>query len=259
MNGVAPYPYVTAVLVDGEFFVRRQRRLRPKIAPEDVAKDLLTMALAHMMDTNCQQISHLYRILFYDAPPLNKKAHLPISGQPIDFSKTKTYTFRTQLHFELRKTRKVALRLGALRDARRWVMKPDATKDLIKGNRAISNLSDDDFFYDVKQKGVDIRLGLDVASLAYKKLVNRIVLVTGDSDFVPAAKLARREGVEVILDPMWQKVHDHLYEHIDGLWSVITKGGKFRCSESARRKRAKKRRQRDGRFDSNKSQPDTVS
>jgi hypothetical protein len=37
------------------------------------------------------------------------------------------------------------------------------------------------------------------------------------SDFVPAAKLARREGTDVILDPLGQAVHDHLFEHIDGL------------------------------------------
>ena len=59
-----------------------------------------------------------------------------------------------------------------------------------------------------------------IASLAYKRLVERIVLVTGDADFVPAAKLVRREGIDVILDPMWQNVSEDLLEHVDGLKSV---------------------------------------
>jgi uncharacterized LabA/DUF88 family protein len=45
--------------------------------------------------------------------------------------------------------------------------------------------------------------------------------VTGDSDFVPAAKLARREGVEFLLDPMWQQVSEELNEHVDGVASVF--------------------------------------
>jgi hypothetical protein len=47
--------------------------------------------------------------------------------------------------------------------------------------------------------------------------------VAGDSDFVPAAKLARREGVEFILDPLWQAINADLFEHIDGLQSGLRK------------------------------------
>jgi len=42
-----------------------------------------------------------------------------------------------------------------------------------------------------------MRIGLDIASLAYKRQVNQVVLISGDSDFVPAAKLARREGIDL--------------------------------------------------------------
>ncbi|MFO1504387.1 MAG: NYN domain-containing protein [Steroidobacteraceae bacterium] len=50
--------------------------------------------------------------------------------------------------------------------------------------------------------------------------VNQIVLISGDADFVPAAKLARREGIDFILDPMWSTIRPDLYEHVDGLRSV---------------------------------------
>jgi len=66
-----------------------------------------------------------------------------------------------------------------------------------------------------------MRIGLDIASVTLKKQADTIVLVAGDSDFVPAAKLARREGVEFILDPMRQSIREDLFEHIDGLISVL--------------------------------------
>ena len=69
----------------------------------------------------------------------------------------------------------------------------------------------------IEQKGVDMRIGIDIASLAYKKLVNQIILISGDSDFVPAAKQARREGIDFILAPMGATIKADLFEHIDGL------------------------------------------
>jgi uncharacterized LabA/DUF88 family protein len=82
------------------------------------------------------------------------------------------------------------------------------------------SLTDSDFVYDVRQKGTDMRIGLDIASVAYKKQADQMVLVAGDADFVPAAKLARREGVDFILDPMWGAIADDLHVHIDGLRST---------------------------------------
>ncbi len=68
-----------------------------------------------------------------------------------------------------------------------------------------------------------MRIGLDIASLAFKKQVDQIVLVAGDADFVPAAKLARREGIDFVLDPMWAAISDDLNEHVDGLRSTCPK------------------------------------
>jgi uncharacterized LabA/DUF88 family protein len=68
-----------------------------------------------------------------------------------------------------------------------------------------------------------MRVGLDIAAMAFKRQVKQIVLVAGDSDFVPAAKLARREGIDFILDPMWAPIRDDLHEHIDGLRSTLKK------------------------------------
>ena len=64
-----------------------------------------------------------------------------------------------------------------------------------------------------------MRIGLDITSITLKRQADVIILVSGDSDFVPAAKLARREGMQFILDPLWQNVSPDLSEHIDSLRS----------------------------------------
>ena len=73
----------------------------------------------------------------------------------------------------------------------------------------------------ITQKGVDMRLGVDIVSIATKHQVSQIILISGDSDFVPAAKVARREGVDFVLDPMWSSISSDLAEHIDGLRSPM--------------------------------------
>lgn len=129
-------------------------------------------------------------------------------------------TFRTEFFDALKQSRKVALRLGEVKKGTGWIIKPQQTKDLLNMKIKIEDLKDEDVVYELRQKGVDLRIGLDIATLAYKKLVDQIILVSGDSDFVSAIKVARREGIDFILDPMHQRVDNTLFEHIDGLHSV---------------------------------------
>jgi uncharacterized LabA/DUF88 family protein len=65
--------------------------------------------------------------------------------------------------------------------------------------------------------------GLDIASMAHKRQVSQMVLISGDSDFVPAAKYARREGIDFILDPLRANIRPDLSEHIDGLKTWVAK------------------------------------
>ena len=64
-----------------------------------------------------------------------------------------------------------------------------------------------------------------MASITLKRQADVLVLVTGDSDFVPAAKLARREGAKVILDSLWLSVRPDLFEHIDQLQAGFPRPG----------------------------------
>lgn len=169
---------------------------------------------------NCEvPMSLLYRSFFYDAHPYQGKGQQPISKFQIDYAKTEQAVFRNNLFASIRKRPNFALRLGVVRKEQSWIINEKAQKALLAGKMTIQDLKDSDFHPGLRQKAVDMRLGLDIASLTLKKQVDTIVLVTGDSDFVPASKLARREGVKIILDPLWQSVSDELFEHIDLLRS----------------------------------------
>jgi len=213
----------TAFLVDGGFFLRRYRRLRGDATPRKVARDLHGMCLDHLQKLGRDK-NQLYRIFYYDCPPLEKKVHNPVNSQAIDFAKSPTYAWRHDFLNELRRLRKVAVRLGYL-DANnaRWVLREDKLRALLRKQIGIDDLQPEDVKYDVRQKGVDMKIGLDIASMSYKSQVDQLVLVSGDSDFVAAAKLARREGIDFILDPMWHKIRDDLHEHIDGLQGTFAR------------------------------------
>ena len=94
----------------------------------------------------------------------------------------------------------------------RWRIKPRVARELIRAPRPLVDI---DFDLDLSQKGVDMRIGLDMARLALRETVRTVVVVTGDSDFVAAFKFARREGVKVILEPLGHNVRTELRAHAD--------------------------------------------
>ncbi len=157
--------------------------------------------------------------------PYGAKAHKPVSNQAVDYAKSDVAVFRRELFEALRRRPNVALRLGEVRKESEglWVLKQGSQKRLLSGDLAAADLEDSDFTDQIRQKGVDMRIGLDIATITLKKQANIIVLVSGDSDFVPAAKLARREGVIFIPDPLWQHVAPDLSEHIDRLTSGFSR------------------------------------
>lgn len=206
---------------------------------------------------------YVYRIFYYDAVPYDGKAHHPIDNRSIDYGKSRVASQRHALFDCLRKQRKVALRLGKVNRDHDWTIKPDLTKPLLRSRKALAalaalgaaplagesltpmsleltaqercdliamrdlwqGLDSSSVALGLRQKGVDMRIGVDIASLALHKQADTIVLVAGDSDFVPAAKLARRAGIDFILDPLWQQINTDLFEHIDGLQSGLSRPG----------------------------------
>lgn len=209
----------TAILVDGGFYKRQARRLFGTKTPQERALELVSYCRRHLQQDNKTKNS-LYRIFYYDCEPLSGNVYHPFLKKDINFNKTGDYAWNSAFYEELSHQRKVALRMGELAlGESKYILKPSVINKLFKGLLTFDDIKEDDFILDIKQKGVDMRIGLDIASLAYKKQVSQIVLIAGDSDFVPAAKHARREGIDFILDPMHQKIKESLSIHIDGLKS----------------------------------------
>lgn len=204
----------TAILVDGGFY-RQKFEKGGKHTPKEAADALVKYCYWHLKEKHMEH--ELYRIFYYDCKPCGKKIFHPLHNRTFDFAKSDHFKWMTQFLKELTKKRKVALRIGELDEgSAAYVLTNTATKDIVTGKREVKDLVDGDFTTSIKQKGVDMKIGMDIASLAYKKQVDQIVLIAGDADFVPAAKLARREGVDFVLDPLGHAIKDDLFEHIDG-------------------------------------------
>ena len=198
-----------AVLLDGEFVknVLGQRLGRFPDSGDvmgEVTRILKTPALSGYL---------LYRTFYYTADPLITSTRNPLSGQKIAFGATPTFRRNSRLIDRVENAPDVAVRRGTLVH-QGWQLGRASVKAMLAGTK--QSVGAHDIVPKVRQKGVDMRIGLDIASLALKRLVTAIVLVTGDSDFVPAMKLARREGLRVLLDPLGRsQVRPELKVHAD--------------------------------------------
>jgi uncharacterized protein (TIGR00288 family) len=153
---------------------------------------------------------YLYRVYYYDAPPFSKTKNRPLNGGPHAFGSDPLTIHNFKLLRELKTIDYFALRMGEVR-FRGW----ELDQKNIPKSQAEHQITADDFRPSLQQKGVDMRIGLDIASLTLKRQVDMLVLVTGDADFVPPMKFARREGVQFVLVALGHDVHQDLLEHAD--------------------------------------------
>ncbi|HOU71718.1 MAG TPA: NYN domain-containing protein [Methanothrix sp.] len=65
------------------------------------------------------------------------------------------------------------------------------------------------------QKRVDIALAADLVRLSCGRMIQKAVLVTGDSDFLPAIEAAKEAGVLVTLYYSQSSIHDELLSAVD--------------------------------------------
>jgi uncharacterized LabA/DUF88 family protein len=87
---------------------------------------------------------------------------------------------------------------------------------------APSSLTDADFEPLFEQKGVDMRIGLDIAAYSDNHSVERIILVSGDTDCVPALKYGRRAGLQTVLvEPVGARIAPELVAHADFKRTVV--------------------------------------
>jgi uncharacterized LabA/DUF88 family protein len=203
----------TALLIDGGWFSKglgRQLNL-PGNWPS-----------AEQVCRNAQSVlapnEEVFRIFYYDCEPFDEAVKNPVDNSQQDYRLKPSYQGRIKFFKDLGQMDYVALRRGEIKP-RGWKFTPAFHKDLMNGQPA--PLTAADVYPNFQQKGVDMRIGIDVATLALKRLVERIILFSGDTDMIPAMKLARREGVQVFLVKLgtWPLKHT-LIEDADGVRSL---------------------------------------
>lgn len=72
------------------------------------------------------------------------------------------------------------------------------------------------------QKRVDVLLSVDLVRMSWGRQIDRAILITGDSDFVPAVQAAKDAGVLVQLYYALGSIHDELSQACDDRF-VITR------------------------------------
>jgi len=66
-----------------------------------------------------------------------------------------------------------------------------------------------------KQKMVDVNMSLDIVDICFDRQVDHIIIVAGDSDFIPAISRAKKYGVIVHLFYHPSSVHKHVLDEVD--------------------------------------------
>lgn len=198
-----------AILLDGGFLTKKLYAQNDRHA----AADDVVAECDKIRQLDCVRDYELLRIYYYDAPPSDQRVKKPVSGAAHDLSGTERFREAQSLYDKLRLKPDFALRMGETRlTPQQWKLKPKVAKELVRNHRP---LTDDDFVLDIGQKGVDLRIGLDMARLALRNMVRAAVVVTADGDFIPAFKFVRREGMRVILYPMGHNARPDLKAHAD--------------------------------------------
>ena len=164
-----------AVFIDGGHLRALVRQAGHKYNPDYIE------AIAHAC---VAEDEILLRILYYDCAPYRGNPRLPVSGEPAQLQGSGEWLK------DLAAKSLFAVRLGTLKfrglEPKRIPVPSTAP-------------SDEDFKPRFEQKGVDMRIGLDIASYAADRTIDRVILVTGDTDCLPVMKRARSAGLQVVL------------------------------------------------------------
>jgi uncharacterized LabA/DUF88 family protein len=170
-------PKKIAVMLDGGHLRVYANRANKQFDPAYIEK------IAH--GSVLPNVEEIQRIMYYDCAPFSGSVQQPVSGTRRNFQSNDQW-----LH-ELSRKDLFAVRLGTLK-FRGFVLKNIPYQPA-------GPLTDGDFEPKFEQKGVDMRIGIDMANVSHNKSVDLIALATNDTDCIPAMKYARRCGLQVAL------------------------------------------------------------
>lgn len=144
----------TAILVDGGFYRKRAVSVFGYQTPKKMADELFKYCLKHV-DSHLmgEDDSTLYRIFYYDCPPCDKNIFHPLLQHDVSLEKTELYSWMNEFLEELKKKRKVALRLGFLSaPSIHYNLNQKPLRKLLRGDISIVDLQENDFTLSIQQK-----------------------------------------------------------------------------------------------------------
>lgn len=198
-----------AVLMDGAYVIKRLDPMGRSFPRAETVRGLASRI------ASSERGHRLYRVFFYHADPYSEAQRHPLTREWIQFGDTATARNNDRLLRELEEAVNFAVRRGEVA-FRGWRVRR-AVGRALAGNSG-DDLGAEDFLPNLTQKGVDMRIGLDIAALALKRLADTVLLVTGDADMIPAMKFARREGMRVGLCTLgFDGIRRELRAHTDFL------------------------------------------
>lgn len=128
--------------------------------------------LDHFIISFLESDEELFRIFLYVSEPVREAYY---KGKQLDFSSHEAYKRHVEFIRNIGTQDYYAIRKGKLKFRGYKEGKPDFV-----------------------QKGVDMLMGLDIAHVSYRRIVDRILILSADTDVIPAMKTARINGVQVV-------------------------------------------------------------
>ncbi|MCF6207585.1 MAG: NYN domain-containing protein [Sulfurovum sp.] len=140
----------------------------------------LTQLFNNFLENN----ESLYRIFFYTAKPLSddeiraqlRNREREAFDEYVDKRNSSIFDIATHFLAEIVKEPYIALRCGVLKVRGMKQGKPD-----------------------IVQKQVDMLMGLDISEVTFNKHAQKVIIFSKDTDMKPALKMARINGLEVII------------------------------------------------------------
>ncbi|MBI4805538.1 MAG: NYN domain-containing protein [Desulfovibrio sp.] len=202
-----------SILIDGSFFW--MKHLEARLGQPPTAESV-KQACDLIMDDAEFASDRLFRAYYYDSPPYGGKAVHPISQREIEFSSTDQYRIKNEYLDHLMRMPRMQLRLGSLA-MQGWKLNKKNMRVIMETLGNNRPLQPQDVAINLVQKEVDMLMGLDIAWMAARAMVDKIVLLTGDADMIPAMNFAREHGLLVFVAKFGYYLSDKLREHADGV------------------------------------------
>jgi hypothetical protein len=212
----------TIVLLNLEFFLReieKQAQFPPNLLPPQQVRALLYL-LNHHLHRHLQwkgEKRELVRLIIYTPTLPNWRVRNPITGEVVQLGETPRWELRQLLFKGLKSLPFSLLRWGKVerRDLRWRLNRGERLEEIVATGKGVKTLPREGWEWELDSPQLPVMLGVDLTKIGLKREADSVILISGGSGFIPAANLARWEGLQFIWDPLWSEYDPELSQFVD--------------------------------------------